>query len=326
MNTIALLGAGFSRNWGGRLAVEMRSDIIGRLAHLDPNLIPLFDNHANFEDVLARLQSEHISQNTTASRERFQRMQSVISDAFGTMNGSLANLQFEINQSVQFSVRKFLSRFDAIFTTNQDLLLELNYNSVELFDNPERQQRWGGWEIPGMRGPANWHTLPRYELVGELWSAQEPFELHQNTQPLFKLHGSVNWRDSGGQGIMIVGRDKGTQIAQHRVLAWYFEHFRSYLCRPDTRVMALGYSFSDPHIDQELNAAHAATGQLRIFYFGPRGREVLNKSKPTHFRMPHVCDPIPVLGESTRDFRQTFAGDAIEFENVSRFFQPPGAH
>src|SRR6266404_1994404 len=118
MNTIALLGAGFSRNWGGRLAVEMRSDIIGRLAHIDPSLIPLFDADANFEDLLARLQSEHISQNTAASKARLEGMQSAISNAFGTMNTSFANLQFEMNQGLQFSVRKFLSRFDAIFTTN----------------------------------------------------------------------------------------------------------------------------------------------------------------------------------------------------------------
>ena len=90
--------------------------------------------------------------------------------------------------------------------------------------------------------------------------------------------------------------------------------------------MAIGYSFSDSHIDQALYEAYAATGQLGIFYFGPRGREVLNKSRPTNFRMPHVCDPVRFLGESTRDFRQTFGGDAIEFANLDRFFQPLQAH
>jgi len=322
MNTVALLGAGFSRNWGGRLAAEMRSDIIGRLAHVGQDLVHCFDHQPDFEDVLAQLQSEHAAQNTAQSRTRLDRMQAAIADAFDTMNRGFEEMQkFEPSTALKFSVRKFLSRFDAIFTTNQDLLLELHYNSVGLFDNPERPVRWAGWYLPGMRGPPNAWNAPIWEKRAMLWAPEEEFHLEANSQPVFKLHGSTNWHGRRGENVMIVGRDKGVQIAQHRILRWYFDQFHERLRRPDTRLMAIGYSFSDPHIDQAICDAHAAAGQLGVFYFGPRGREVLNKALPFHVRIPHICESVCVLGESTRNFRETFAGDGIEFDNVCRFFQ-----
>jgi len=46
---------------------------------------------------------------------------------FGRINGALANKPFEVNNDRDFSVREFLLRFDAIFSLNQDLLLEMMY-------------------------------------------------------------------------------------------------------------------------------------------------------------------------------------------------------
>jgi hypothetical protein len=50
---------------------------------------------------------------------------------------------------VAHSIQKFLVRFDAIFTLNQDLLIEVHYNNqnVVLWQGT----RWQGYELPGMR-------------------------------------------------------------------------------------------------------------------------------------------------------------------------------
>jgi hypothetical protein len=49
MNCVLLTGAGFSKNWGGRLAREVTNDLMSRLQG-NQHLLQLL-NRANFEDV-----------------------------------------------------------------------------------------------------------------------------------------------------------------------------------------------------------------------------------------------------------------------------------
>ena len=324
MNTIALLGAGFSKNWGGLLAIDVREDLVSRLAHTAPDLVDRLRTGPNYEDLLAQIQSEHATQNTPATRARLQNLQDAISAAFDAMNRAFEAAHFELSNAVQYSIRQFLSRFDAIFTTNQDLLLELHYNSVELFNNPERPVRWQGWYLPGVTPPPNGGLMaPNWEKLIAIWHPTNNFQLIPASQPVFKLHGSTRWRAQDGTDLMIVGRNKDAQIAQIQILSWYFEQFGLYLMKPDTRIMAIGYSFSDRHIDQAIADAYAANQQIGIFYFGPRGRNVLNKNPPGTIPNDHdhVCYNVRLLGENTHDLRQTFSTDHMAFDNVSRFFQ-----
>jgi hypothetical protein len=51
MTSVLLLGAGFTRNWGGWLEREIEGDLLGRLADA-PALRTLVQNSANFEEAL----------------------------------------------------------------------------------------------------------------------------------------------------------------------------------------------------------------------------------------------------------------------------------
>lgn len=46
---------------------------------------------------------------------------------FNQMDNAFARTTFEPTNDLQFMIRTFLVRFDAIFTLNQDLLLERHY-------------------------------------------------------------------------------------------------------------------------------------------------------------------------------------------------------
>ena len=49
------------------------------------------------------------------------------------MNAALAATTFEFKNEVPYTIKGFLERFDAIFTLNQDLLLETHYLHRVLF-------------------------------------------------------------------------------------------------------------------------------------------------------------------------------------------------
>lgn len=146
-NFVLLTGAGFSKNWGGFVAREITNVLMSRLQN-NPYLLQAL-NRGNFEDVLSQVQSEYLATRTGENQNRLDAMQEALSDVFGRMNAHLAARQFEFSNDIAHSIQKFLVSFDAIFTLNQDLLIEVHYNNqnVALWHGT----RWQGYELPGLR-------------------------------------------------------------------------------------------------------------------------------------------------------------------------------
>src|SRR5271165_710968 len=61
-------------------------------------------------------------------------IQEALADVFGRMNAQFAARQFEFSNDIAHSIQRFLVRFDAIFTLNQDLLIEVHYKKSERRD------------------------------------------------------------------------------------------------------------------------------------------------------------------------------------------------
>ena len=175
-------------------------------------------------------------------------------------------------------MRVYLTRFNAIFGLNQDLLLELQYEDHVLTAS---NTRWGGMQKPGM---APVHD-PSLTGIGDRhrrrWKPAAPaFTVDARLQPYFKLHGSSNWYTDDGRNLLVMGGNKDFMIREHQVLSWYYDQFRSYLLRPDTRLMVIGYSFSDQHINDVIVEAWR-NGSLRgIFLVDPAGRAILEPNSP----------------------------------------------
>jgi hypothetical protein len=308
-NVILLLGAGFSKNWNGLLATEVTAHLMSRLQS-DEELLKLLHTK-NFEDALARLQEEYlcISRGTYPLHvERLDKFQAALSAVFDRMNREFQSLQFEFSKDVSRSFGKFLTGFDAIFTLNQDLLIELHYrnDNVALWHGT----RWQGWEMPGLR--ALRVTDPHDRASGK-WRSEAPFTLRPNIQPYFKLHGSSGWEADNGQPTLVIGRDKTGTIAQHPILYWTYQQFELYLNRDDTRLMVIGYGFGDEHINQSLIDAHQV-GKLKMIYLvQPYGKETISKKCPALLNVPCVECIVPI---ST-----AFNGDDLARELMQRIFQ-----
>src|SRR5262245_49468981 len=126
MNCVLLLGAGFSRNWNGRLASEMRSDLLAAL-HSDAHLLRLLQQH-DFETVISMVQADFARTPNEETRQRLHRAQDVVRAIFGSMNDVFMRRgTMEFGNDAAFMIQKWLTRFDAIFTLNQDLLPEFHY-------------------------------------------------------------------------------------------------------------------------------------------------------------------------------------------------------
>ena len=314
MNCILLIGAGFSYNWGGRLASEVRAELQSRLSH-EPHLAQLL-NKADFESALATIQAAHERRGDERS---LQLIQSAISDVFSAMNRSFQRRgTLEFGNDVAFSIQRYLAKFDAIFSVNQDLLLELLYRR----DDPSvwHGTRWSGYQLPGVTEIP--HTEGLVDRLKSRWVPDGEFGIDPRQQPLIKLHGSSNWYTKGTTPLLVMGAGKGSQIASYQLLRRYFEYFRDCLSIPDTRLVVIGYGFGDDHINRELVEAgrrHA----LKMMVVGPEGRKPLVKNPGAMIPPPEpLRDDITSLGESVRSLRNTFTSDELERDLLYRVFEP----
>jgi hypothetical protein len=317
MTRILLTGAGFSYNWGGMLASEVFSYLIG-CDEIDDELRRLLWRDRNFEDVLAALQRATDDE----GKRRYQLLVSALAGMFNGMGQAFMQREFEFRNppDTRYSLQSFLARFDAIFTLNQDTLLEQKY--IPLVGPP----KWGRAHLPGIK------YLGSPQLTGSVYdriAVMEPnpgdFQMPPGIQPYIKLHGSCNWNDgpSGGR-ILIVGGQKAVSIGQFPILTWYHQQFRNMLTRPGARLMVIGYSFSDAHINDAIMDA-IKRGDLKLFLVDPAGDKILDKRDPRAMIPDHpgpLLDTIlpRIIGISQRPISTTFNSDIVEHGNLCRVF------
>ncbi len=261
-----LTGAGWTRNWGGRLAAELWEDLIGHKAiQSNSRLRELLLDELSFEAALGIVQAEPF---TADDRQVFE---SALLDAFIAMDREVAQIPDPwINI---YKVQELLFRFCGrraqginagyMFTLNQDLWPERYlYNEyVSGALNPA---------LPAMRGRPNQRlfTTDIGYYSGEFLmqpiaepAAQGQLHGHFN---VIKLHGSFNWRTADARHALVVGTEKSGQIAASPLLAWYFDIFRKVLSVGGARLMVMGYGFGDEHVNAVISDAIDRHG-LKLF-------------------------------------------------------------
>jgi hypothetical protein len=317
MTHILLTGAGFSRNWGGMLAPEVFQYLLG-CNELDEELRRLLLRYRSFEDVLAALQHAADAE----SKRRYDVLTSALVGMFHGMGLGLMQREFEFRNppDTRYSLTSFLMLFDAIFTLNQDTLLEQKY--IPFVGPP----KWGRAHLPGLKYLGSPQlTGSVHDRIGAMEPNPSDFRIAPGVQPYIKLHGSTNWNDgSSGARILIMGGQKAVGINQFPILSWYHQEFRSMLMRPGARLMVVGYSFSDAHINDAIMDA-IKQSELKIFLIDPAGDSILDKRDPRAMIPDHpgpLLETIPprLIGISQRSIASTFKDDTVEHGKLMRFF------
>lgn len=260
---VLLIGAGFSRNWGGLLANEVAGRILAHPAvRAQPNLRPLLLNESSFEDALEKVRTGLFEQADADALE------TAIGTAFESMD---ANFRNPMPPVLGATINDFIARFcpgpvgigtGYVFSLNQDLLVERIYGT-----QPARQLL----TMPGVRWldrpppfPAAAHPIPLATLDDPVIA--EP-QLLRNFN-LIKLHGSINWRTAAGAHSMVVGRRKPLTIAQSPMIGWYHRVFESVLSSGNVQLMVIGYGWGDEHINNPIADA-IRDHNLQIYSWNP---------------------------------------------------------
>jgi hypothetical protein len=122
-----------------------------------------------------------------------------------------------------------------------------------------------------------------------------------------------------------MGGNKATTIRQHPILQWNYERFEEYLAKPGMKLMVIGYSFGDDHINQAIAEA-ADRGGLSLFIIDPLGVDILDKNRNAPIPGPDSLftrlQPY-VIGASRRTVRDIFGSDRVEHAKVMRFITSP---
>lgn len=310
---VLLLGAGFSRNWGGWLADELVGELCGRLRHIDRrHLVNSLMQTGSFEQIFGERREVAMRESANEqAAEDVRQMDAAIRDTFRKMN-----LAFVGRKTMEFcrddakSVRRFMGQFDAIFTLNQDLLLEFLYPGAEVI---WQNTKFTDFCFPGIAYRSGWTAATDDDRLDRQWVA-EVVEPPAGAQPIYKLHGSVNWIDDEGRGLMVVGTAKDRDIAGSVVLHRYHEKFQECLGAGGTKMMVIGYGFADPHINVALAEAAESSG-LWMYLVNPNGLRIYD-NKPYDVRLKQI----PLLGLSSRPLSETFGPkDCPSFDSFWRF-------
>ncbi len=321
MTFTLLLGAGFSRNWGGWLADEVFEYLIG-YKRITPPLRELLMRHkgkGGYEAALAELQEMHSTAVSPVPQD-LDLFQDALSQMFSDLDTAFESVPFEQSNDRQKLVAAFLTKFDAIFTLNQDLLLERHYlnENVSLLS----EGKWSGWTIPGMlqQSAANVEPLTNPNLG--MWVPDGGFDVATNLQPYYKLHGSSNWFISAMENVMVIGGNKKSAIDRYPILKFYSEQFHEYLTKNTSRLMIIGYGFGDDHINKLIMDAVGAS-ELTIFIVDPLGLDVMDKNRGATIHTPSALANTlwpRVIGVSKRPLSGTFNHDVVEHNKVMNFF------
>jgi hypothetical protein len=326
MKSIALLGAGFSRNWGGWLADEAFGHLIGSPeaqadAAVRTALLRRKDS-GGFEAALSDIQAAYLHKKGTSEKTSLDRLQTAIDSMFSDMDKGFAAQHLEFQNDIAYMVRTFLIQFDAIYSLNQDCLPELCY----LDDNIQLGSagKWHGWQLPGMRPipDLSRHPLDRTPL---LWTPDPSRQtVAEKYQAFIKLHGSHNWVTNDGERLLVLGANKSAAIQGQEILRWYFDLFRLALAEP-VKLMIIGYGFRDSHVNQLLlDSAHSGHLQLGLIdTLGPRALDQNNNTRGGAIYVRSDIDETlspTLICSSSRALSETFGKDKIEHAKIMRFF------
>lgn len=180
-----------------------------------------------------------------------------------------------------------------VFTTNNDLFCEMALDALNIH------------YINGFSGGLHKYFNPA--IFNYTWSKRmdtsiDKYEPVENMVYLYKIHGSVNWRetkDAGNNYFEIEEVVPSETKADGSVLIYptptkqdkslgspyvdLFREFQNKLLEPHSVLFVIGYSFSDRHVNDIIYRALATNSTINVVIFGTKPKDEERKNKPIFF-------------------------------------------
>lgn len=279
---ILLTGAGFTKNFGGPLAKELwgiifSNPILDKAPDVRDVLRLDFDFESVYNDVMGGTRPMFDAIEGAPTWESQQRaFRKAVNDAYEYIDEKVRSFSFRRDAPYPvniYAVQEFISKFAGtsnspgyFFTLNQDLFVERQYY------NGQRPT------LPGIQHRSSWFTTNGTQsLTAErcvIPDSARKIDFGGSPFHYLKLHGSSNWY-TADQETMVIGHAKQTQIAAHPILAAYFDAFQSVLASGGRRLLCVGYSFADEHINGAIR--DGVKKGLRVYVLSPESPDDLAK-------------------------------------------------
>lgn len=180
-----------------------------------------------------------------------------------------------------------------VFTTNNDLFNETALDALNIH------------YINGFSGGL--HRCFNPAIFNYTWSKRmdtsiDKYEPVENMVYLYKIHGSVNWRESNtlsNNYFEIEETDPSNVQADGSVLIYptptkqdkslgspyvdLFREFQNKLLEPNSVLFVIGYSFSDRHVNDIIYRALATNSTINVVIFSSKPKDAERTSKPIFF-------------------------------------------
>lgn len=287
---VLLMGAGFTKNVGGLLGSEMWAKIFSHeKIQAQPRIQKLMLNDFDYESVYHTVLNSLIDKSglylpIEFTPEEQEAIKIATWNAYEHIDRVIINQICFSDKKWMHGISTFLINFGLlncsdiekncfIFTLNQDLLIERITDTLP--DNHPNRKIYRNLSIPGLDSKQRWWfkgrnckrlteddriVLPNKEELetrADVLSIKESFFL-------IKLHGSYNWKSYDGSDMMVIGKEKLKQISKEPLLDWYSDIFKCVLSQKQRRLLIVGYSFSDKHINKIISDA-VREHELKIY-------------------------------------------------------------
>jgi len=262
-DTILLTGAGFTHNFGGFLAERMWAEIFNHPViqesgswRIKDMMLADFNYESIYDQIVRNPNGLGFYENDKKAIIK------AVSEAYKNLDESLVAYH-RSNPNKEHALMGLLKHFAGdnstlgfFFTLNQDIFVERCYL---ISGKPLKLPGTDIHEIPRRAVASKWE----YELSGDDFitlkqNVDETLNYNSMSPSEFnyiKLHGSYNWRSSSGSEAIVIGLDKESHISREPLLKRYFEIFREVISRPKTRLVVIGYSFRDKHVNKLIKEA-----------------------------------------------------------------------
>lgn len=258
MRHTILTGAGFSHNFGGFLADEIKHKLLNsRQICRNRRLYEELVKTPNYELLIGEIES------CPDRSEDLDLMMKVLEEVFEAMDLSIklkiqqGSLRTDVLKVVYSFVHKWLlhnvtrGMTSRIFTLNQDLLLERT-----LEDAPMLQVSYAGFSNDRLLRLTKSVRFFQYNS-GDLSKSYvfDPADWLESEFEggirIVKLHGSMNWRNED-DAVLIAGTLKEQKIRENSLLDMYQAVFIKELTEGPAKTLVIGYGFGDQHINDVL--------------------------------------------------------------------------
>ena len=283
---ILLTGAGFTKNFGAYLASEMWTEIFNHnKIQAQPKIKELMRNEFDYESVYYS-----VMEGSSYTKDEKEAINDAVTFVYDNIDINLRKYASGAPHSAELdNVAQFINHFNGIkyekcvdsnniihhiqtktsnkgfiFTLNQDMFFERLYSNYDL-------------SIPGIKNNPEWFKSSFRTKIDsnycQLPNERELDCIKQNILSdgyfyLIKLHGSYKWKSFDGSDIMVIGKGKTEQIQKEPLLKYYSEVFKMALSHYQRRLLVIGYSFCDEHINRIIAEA-VRDYDLKIYIISP---------------------------------------------------------